>query len=85
MAAINNSEFLLIVFGNAPEGALPWVAGFKEDPLKVDGRRWDGLPVGWNTKAKYIERLGAPFVHQLEEWYPDRHSEPPFYIPLTYR
>jgi hypothetical protein len=192
MAAINNSEFLLTVFGNAPEGAVPWVAGFKEDPLKVDGRRWGGLPVvnctlpwfvesdtnnfvaistfrkgadgkyhrrkenfaachlimvddvgtkiqpwqiplepsykletspgnyqygyllaalgldgdlvarvvdamiaqglavdgkdpgmkgvtrygrlpvGWNTKAKYVERLGAPFVHQLEEWHPAR-------------
>jgi hypothetical protein len=192
MAAINNSEFLLTVFGNAPEGAVPWVAGFKEDPLKVDERRWGGLPVvnctlpwfvesdtnnfvaistfrkgadgkyhrrkenfaachlimvddvgtkiqpwqiplepsykletspgnyqygyllaspgldgdliarvidamiaqglatdgkdpgmkgvtrygrlpvGWNTKSKYVERLGAPFVHQLEEWHPDQ-------------
>jgi hypothetical protein len=45
MSPINNSEFLRTVFGNAPEGAVPWVAGFREDPLKVDGCRWGGLPV----------------------------------------
>jgi hypothetical protein len=48
--------------------------------LAVDGKdpgmkgvtRYGRLPVGQNTKTKYIEKLGAPFVHQLEEWHPER-------------
>jgi putative DNA primase/helicase len=43
-----------------------------KDPGMKGVTRYGCLPVGWNTKAKYIERLGAPFVHQLEEWHPDR-------------
>jgi hypothetical protein len=62
MAAINNSEFLLTVFGNAPEGAVPWVAGFKEDPLKVDGRRWGGLPVVNCTLPWFVESYTNNFV-----------------------
>jgi hypothetical protein len=43
-----------------------------KDPGMKGVTRYGRLPVGWNTKAKYVERLGAPFVHQLEEWHPDR-------------
>jgi hypothetical protein len=28
------------------------------------------LPPGWNNKAKYVERLGAPFLHQVVTWEP---------------
>jgi hypothetical protein len=43
-----------------------------KDPGMKGVTRYGRLPVGWNTKAKYIERLGSPFVHQLEEWHPER-------------
>jgi len=43
-----------------------------KDPGMKGIMRYGRLPVGWNTKARYVERLGTPFVHQLEGWHPDR-------------
>jgi hypothetical protein len=43
-----------------------------KDPGMKGATRYRRLPAGWNTKQKYIDRLGTPFVHQLEEWNPDR-------------
>jgi hypothetical protein len=63
------------------QALIDWVLdGMVAQGLAADGKdpgmkgvtRYGRLPVGWNTKSKYVERLGAPFVHQLEEWHPDR-------------
>jgi hypothetical protein len=43
-----------------------------KDPGMKGVTRYGRLPVGRNTKQKYIDRLGAPFIHQLEEWRPER-------------
>jgi hypothetical protein len=47
--------------GLAMDGADPGMRGVT---------RYARLPVGWNNKAKYVERLGAPFVHQVVNWEP---------------
>jgi hypothetical protein len=47
--------------GLAMDGADPGMRGVT---------RYARLPVGWNNKAKYVERLGAPFVHQIVTWEP---------------
>lgn len=44
-----------------------------KDPGMKGVTRYGRLPIGRNTKAKYVEQLGGlPFVQQLEEWDPDR-------------
>jgi hypothetical protein len=40
------------------------------DPGMRGVTRYARLPVGRNNKAKYVERLGAPFVHQVVTWEP---------------
>ena len=40
------------------------------DPGMRGVTRYARLPVGQNNKAKYVERLGAPFVHQVVAWEP---------------
>jgi hypothetical protein len=47
--------------GLAMDGADPGMRGVT---------RYARLPVGQNNKAKYVERLGAPFVHQVVIWEP---------------
>jgi hypothetical protein len=47
--------------GLAMDGADPGMRGVT---------RYARLPVGQNNKAKYVERLGAPFVHQVVTWEP---------------
>jgi P4 family phage/plasmid primase-like protien len=53
----------MVVQGLAVEGKDPGMKGVT---------RYGRLPVGRNTKAKYIERLGAPFVQRLRTWDPER-------------
>jgi len=48
--------------GLAMDGADPGMRGVT---------RYARLPVGQNNKAKYVERLGAPFVHQVVNWAPE--------------
>jgi RecA-family ATPase len=48
--------------GLAMDGADPGMRGVT---------RYARLPVGQNNKAKYVERLGAPFVHQVATWAPE--------------
>jgi hypothetical protein len=40
------------------------------DPGMKGSTRYARLPVGWNSKAKNVERLGSPFVHQIVTWEP---------------
>jgi hypothetical protein len=40
------------------------------DPGMRGVTRYGRLPVGWNSKAKYVERMGAPFLHQVTVWEP---------------
>ena len=47
--------------GLAMDGADPGMRGVT---------RYARLPVGQNNKAEYVERLGAPFVHQVVTWAP---------------
>jgi hypothetical protein len=42
---ITNEEFISVVFRDAPQDAVPWGTGFKEDPISVDGKHWAGAPV----------------------------------------
>ena len=48
--------------GLAMDGADPGMRGVT---------RYARLPVGQNNKAKYVERLRAPFVHQVATWAPE--------------
>jgi hypothetical protein len=52
----------LVRGGLAMDGADPGMRGVT---------RYARLPVGQNNKAKYVERLGAPFVHQVVTWEPE--------------
>lgn len=47
------------------------VAGLN-DPGMNTLARYVRLPVGVNSKQKYVEKLGAPFVQVVHEWQPTR-------------
>ncbi|MBA2591849.1 MAG: RepB family DNA primase [Pseudomonadota bacterium] len=51
----------LVRSGLAMDGADPGMRGVT---------RYARLPVGQNSKAKYVKRMGAPFVHQVVAWEP---------------
>jgi hypothetical protein len=61
MDAITNLEFIRVVFGNAPDGAVPWVAGFKEDPYKA-GRAWHGGAVANGKLPGFIRADTNNFI-----------------------
>lgn len=42
---MTNAEFLQLMFGNLPDGALPWVASFTCAPGEADRKDWAGWPV----------------------------------------
>jgi hypothetical protein len=61
MDVITNLEFIRVVFGNAPDGAVPWVAGFKEDPYKA-GRAWHGGAVANGKLPGFIRADTNNFI-----------------------